>query len=387
MEPGTEGSRAFITYLGDDQESRKRLRLAVKDLIDVKGTVTSCGNRSLFERGVRAQHDAGCLAGARHACVQIVGKTNTHEFGMGATGINPWFGTPVNPYLPNCVPGGSSSGSAVSVAEGTADLAYGTDTGGSVRIPAACCGVFGLRPTHGRVSLSGVNALSPSQDTVGPLARTLPQLELAMRLLDPGLGDVTKRPWRVARVVLPEGVHVDPDIDRACDEALARHPGISEIREIPILGWQDAHHASEVIAVAESANVVAAARLEESEVGPDVRRRIETAEALDVGELVDAQRIRGSWTARLLLILQEFDFLALPTLPGPPPRCDEPDALDLTLLTRAASLAGLPALSVPVPARGPLKMASLQMIGAPRSEELLLAAARGLPAYSEGRGE
>ena len=105
--------------------------------------------------------DAACLAGAREAGARIVGRTNLHELALGVTGVNQWYGTPVNPLDPSRVPGGSSSGSAVAVATDEADVAYGSDTGGSIRIPAACCGIAGLKTTWGRIPLDGVWPLYP----------------------------------------------------------------------------------------------------------------------------------------------------------------------------------------------------------------------------------
>src|SRR5439155_16989862 len=112
-------------------------------------------------------------------------KAKLHELAFRATGVNQWFGTSVNPLDPTLVPGGSSSGSAVAVATGEADVAYGSDTGGSVRIPSACCGTAGLKTTHGRIPLDGVWPLTPSFDTVGPMARDVAGLELGMQLLEP----------------------------------------------------------------------------------------------------------------------------------------------------------------------------------------------------------
>src|SRR5690242_21836700 len=134
------------------------------------GVPTTAGCKAVAERAEPAARDAACMAGARAAGARIVGRTNLHELAFGVSGINPWFGTPVNPLDPALIPGGSSSGSAVAVATGEADVAFGSDTGGSVRVPAACCGVFGLKTTHGRISLEGVWPLAPSLDTIGPIA-------------------------------------------------------------------------------------------------------------------------------------------------------------------------------------------------------------------------
>ena len=126
-------------------------RLAVKDIVDVAGVPTTCGSKAVADAAVPAPGDAACLAGARAAGPRIVGKTNLHELAMLPIGTNPWFGTPSNPIDGDLIPGGSSSGSAVAVANGDADLALGSDTGGSIRVPSACCGTAGLKTTHGRI--------------------------------------------------------------------------------------------------------------------------------------------------------------------------------------------------------------------------------------------
>ena len=163
----------MTTFITRYETSGPGVRLAVKDLIDMEGEPTTAGCRAVAARAVPAAEDAACLAGARAAGARIVGRTNLHELALGVTGVNQWYGTPVNPLDPTRVPGGSSSGSAVAVATGEADVAYGSDTGGSVRIPAACCGTAGLKTTWGRIPLDGVWPLAPSFDTVGPMARTV----------------------------------------------------------------------------------------------------------------------------------------------------------------------------------------------------------------------
>src|SRR6478672_5798016 len=124
------------------------------------------------------------------ACARIVGKANLHELCFGATGVNPWYGTPVNPLDPARVPGGSSSGSTVAVVSGEADVGIGTDTTGSVRTPAACCGAVGLRTTFGRIPLDGIQPLAPSLDTVGPIGRDVDWCARGMALLDPEFAPV-----------------------------------------------------------------------------------------------------------------------------------------------------------------------------------------------------
>ena len=222
------------------------LRLAVKDVVDVAGVPTTAGSRLLAETEGPAEADAACLAGARAAGAAVVGKTNLVELAFGASGINPWFGTPPNPLDPSLVPGGSSSGSAVAVATGEADVAYGTDTAGSIRVPSACCGTAGLKTTFGRLPLSGVRPLSPSLDTVGPMARDVAGLVVGMALLEPGFRLRGPAPAAVGRLRLPG----DPAVDRAADGALARAGIVVVEAEDP--GWGEAWRAAELLLVAEA---------------------------------------------------------------------------------------------------------------------------------------
>src|SRR5438067_4995178 len=192
-------------------------RVAVKDLVDDEGVPTTAGSRAVERNAKPAERDAACLKGFRAAGARLMGKTNLHELAVLPLGINPWFGTPVNPLDPALVPGGSSSGSAVAVANDEADVAYGSDTGGSVRIPSACCGTAGLKTTHGRIPLDGVWPLTPSFDTVGPMARDIAGLELGMQLLEPGFAVAPAAAQRIGRVKTA----ADPIIDAAVDAALA----------------------------------------------------------------------------------------------------------------------------------------------------------------------
>src|SRR4051794_23577361 len=151
---------AFISYW-PAAPNPGELRLAVKDLIDMRGEKTTAGSQYLAENAAPARHDAELMQPARRAGVKIVGKTNLTEFALGVTGANAYYGTPINPIDRHRIPGGSSSGSAVAVANNEADVAFGSDSAGSIRIPAACCGILGLKTTFGLVSLKGVLPLSP----------------------------------------------------------------------------------------------------------------------------------------------------------------------------------------------------------------------------------
>ena len=348
-------------------------RLAVKDLIDVLGVPTTAGSQGVAERAIPALADALCLAGARAAGAVIVGKANLNELAYGASGLNEHFGTPVNPLDPDLLPGGSSSGSAVAVGAGEADIAYGSDTGGSIRVPAAYCGVAGLKTTHGRVPLGGVWPLAPSLDTVGPMARDVAGLAAGMALLEPGFA-VAGGPAVALGRLRVTGEAADPVIEAALDEALAR----SEIgvTELELSGWTDALDAVYTIMgqeAIESDGLLMSDPVSRAGLGSAVRQRL--AHAAEV-TIEDADRARGfqqDWKALFERLFQTAQLLVLPSVPFFPPPVSAGGKEAHTRLTAPVNLAGLPALALPIPAPGSALPASLQLIGPPDSEELILA--------------
>ena len=178
---------ALSSTTGAPDPNRNQLRLAVKDNIDMKGVVTTAGSEIFAKTHKPADKDAPCLAIARRRNVQIVGKTNMTEFAVSPSGMNEYFGTPVNPLKRNLIPGGSSSGNAVALASGMADVAFGTDTAGSIRVPAACCGIVGLKTTYGLVPIEGVYPVEPKHlDTVGPMGKDIAHTVQGMELLQEG---------------------------------------------------------------------------------------------------------------------------------------------------------------------------------------------------------
>jgi amidase len=360
----------FITRLS----SQGGVRLAVKDLIDVQGVPTTAGSRAVAVAAAPAERDALCMAGARAAGVAIVGKVNLHELAFGAYGVNEHFGTPVNPLDPDRVPGGSSSGSAVAVAAGEADIAYGSDTGGSIRIPAAFCGVVGLKTTHGRVSLEGVWPLAPSLDTVGPMARDVAGVAAGMALLEPGFTADAAPAVRVGRI-RPGGADVDPVIDAAVDEALEQ-TGL-KVTETELVGWVAAREACGKILGSEAVQSNLALLSDPARralLGADVLARLTGDEAITPGEVATARAWQPHWRGAMLRALSAVELLALPTVPFFPPRLADAHGPHYTVFTNPVNLAGFPALALPVPSRGRFP-ASLQLIGPPGSEALLLATA------------
>jgi amidase len=359
----------FITRL---EHATGGIRLAVKDLIDVAGVPTTAGSRAVALTANPASSDAPCLAGARSAGAAIVGKVNLHELAFGAYGVNPHFGTPVNPLDPDRVPGGSSSGSAVAVADGDADIAYGSDTGGSIRIPAAFCGVTGLKTTHGRVSLDGVWPLAPSLDTVGPMAVDVAGVAAGMTLLEPGFAVDAPPARRVGRI-RPAGIDIDSDIDTAIDVALARS-GL-EVVEVDLPGWQEARDAVGFILDAEAAQ--SNRRLLDDPVlcdllGADVRARLLNGAAVTAAQVASARAFQPTWRAAMMTALHGVDVLALPATAFYPPLLTEAAGRHYTALTNPVNLCGFPALALPVPSAQRLP-ASLQLISPPSGEALLLA--------------
>ncbi len=341
-------------------------RLAVKDAIDVAGVPTTMGCAAVADAAAPAEIDAACVATARAAGARVVGKTNLHELCYGVTGINPWYGTPVNPFDADLVPGGSSSGSAAAVGAGEADIGLGTDTGGSVRIPAACCGVAGLKTTWGRVPMQGVGPLAPTLDTVGPLARDVAGLVTGMRLLEPGFA-AAGRPGVIGRVRRPD---VDEAAESAVDAVLAAWA--VEVVDVPLEGWAAADAAFETIIAAEAyAHDRHWVQDSPGRVGDLVTARVLAGSAVTAEQLQAALAAREVWRSELDAVFDRVDLLALPTLPIPPPRLDAVGSRPpLNQLSRTFNVGGVPALALPTVDRG----TSMQLVGPSNGEELLCAA-------------
>lgn len=357
------------TFITRYEPKATGVRLAVKDLIDIAGEPTTAGCRALADLGRVAGADAACLAGARAAKAAIVGKTNLHELAFGATGKNPWYGTPVNPLDPSRVPGGSSSGSAVAVATHEADVALGTDTGGSVRVPSACCGTAGLKTTWGRVPLAGVWPLSTQFDTVGPMARDVVGLVAGMQLLEPGFRAAGSGPVRVGRLRLAGS---DPAVDKAVDRVLAESEW--DLADVTIDEWQPALGAHGSLLLADA--WVSDRELVEQHgegVSEPTTALLRAGAEVDEQALAAAREVQDRLRSRFAALFGEVELLATPTMPIFAPSIEEADDLLLVDHTMPVNLAGLPALAQPVPSTARLP-ASLQLIGPAGSEELLLAA-------------
>jgi amidase len=349
-------------------------RLAVKDCIDVEGLPTTVGCQLIAEQASPAARDAAVVAAARQAGARIVGKTNLAELCWSASGLNPWSGTPVNPADPQRIPGGSSSGSAVAVAVGEADVALGTDTGGSVRIPAACCAITGLKTTWGRVPVDGVYPLAPSMDTVGPLGADLAAVELGMHLFEPGFA-VGSCELAVGRI--RPGIDIDPMTDAAVDAALAA-AGL-RVADVAGFDFRAVNGAGNVLIDVEAYQANEHLLPQLDRLSPQMRQNMTESAAVTADERNAADQTRRQLRDWFATMLDRHPFLAMPTLAGPPPLFGE-RGMSLTVLTMPANLAGLPALALPVPG-GPAGLpASLQLIGPSGGEEQLIALGRVIEA-------
>lgn len=336
------------------------LTVAIKDTLDVAGWPTRCGTRAL-ELASPAEKHATVVQALLDGGWQVIGKTVLHELAFGVTGINEWAGTPINPQAPERIPGGSSSGSAVIVAQGAVDVALGTDTGGSVRMPAACCGVFGLKPTFGRLSREGVHPASSSLDCVGPMARDLDTLVAAMSAMDCTF--VAQMPPEQLCVGLVD-VSCDPAIEAAVRDAITRRGWKWELVTLPLLD-----RAFEAALTVINAETWAAYGHYTGQglLGADIEARLLRAAETDANALQAAESIRVAFSEQVEQLLKSYDTLVLPSLPRLPPllvdvRQGEP-VIDLTRFLRPFNLSGHPALSVPIAYPNSSIKTSLQLIG------------------------
>ncbi len=368
---------AFITVIPPDplfpQNSMQGkllygIPIAVKDLYDTKGIRTTGGSR-FFADNI-PQEDAFVVQKIKKAGAQIVGKTNTHEIALGVTNNNPHYGACKNPWDITRTPGGSSGGSAVAVATGMAMAALGTDTGGSIRIPAALCGVVGLKPTYGRVSLRGILPLSWNLDHAGPITRSVEDAALMLQVmggydeLDPTSvktlpGDYSshlKDSMKERKVALAIGNFIeaaDQEVLEAVRDAaqvLAEQGAL--ITEMNVDFLKEAALANAVMTQADGA-AFHRERLKEHPdwFGADVRLRLETGAAFTSSEYVLARRTQAEVKRRCELLLNIYDVLILPTTPISAPVLEGENALErarqLTRFTSPFNLTGLPALTVP----------------------------------------
>ena len=342
--------------------------IAVKDMYDTKGIRTTAGSR-FFADNV-PQEDAFAVQKIKKAGAQIIGKTNTHEIALGVTNNNPHYGACKNPWDITRTPGGSSGGSAVAVATGMALAALGTDTGGSIRIPAALCGVVGLKPTYGRVSLRGILPLSWNLDHAGPITRKVEDAALVLQVmggydeLDPTSvktlpGDYSshlKDSMKERKIALAVGGFIEEAdqeiLEAVCNAAQVLAKEGALITEVNVDFLREAAIANGLMTQADGA-AFHRERLKEHPdwFGADVRQRLEMGAALTSSEYALARRTQAEVKRQCEVLLNLYDILILPTTPIPAPPFEGEDAVErarqLTRFTAPFNLTGLPALTVP----------------------------------------
>ena len=344
------------------------LPLGIKDMVDVAGVTTTGGSR-FFAKNTPSE-DAAVVIRIKLSGGVILGKTSTHEVALGVTGINPHYGAVKNPWNLCCITGGSSSGSAAAVASGMCLAAIGTDTGGSIRIPAALCGVVGFKPTYGRVSTHGVIPLSWNLDHVGPITRTVRDAALMMSVMagfDPHDPESINIPvydylsqlnegsetWRIA---LAAGEFIDasdPEVLEAVNTAAMVFKELGATVEKVDMSWlMELAQANGQMTTADGA-AFHRDRLKEHPdwFGADVYQRLLTGSALSSSDYVLARRKQSEGRRRFEMFFEKYDFLLLPTTPVVASPIETMDSLksaaQLTRFTSAFNLTGLPALSVP----------------------------------------
>ena len=370
---------------GVDRGPLHGIPIAHKDLMWTKGVRTTSGSK-IFADFV-PDRDAPVVQRLAEAGAVMVGKAGLHELAYGITSDNPHFGTIRNPRNPEHSPGGSSGGSAVAVATGMAFMATGTDTGGSIRVPASFCGVAGLKPTYGLIDRSGVQPLGLSLDHVGPLARTVGDLRLA---LDAMSDSARRKPAPASisqiRIGLPENFYLTstaPEIKAAVHDAAQRAEKLG-VRVIPVrVPDIDAlNTVGLVILLSEAAAVHQTHLHRRGDFGADVLALLDEGSLIPAVDYVNAQRQRKLLLDEFHKLFNDIDCLFTPSTPITAPRIGQTEiALDgaqyntrilTTRFARGINVLGFPALSIPCGTSAEGLPIGLQMIARPFEENLLL---------------
>ena len=364
-------SNAFVTTFDlspTDSGPLDGLRFAVKDTIDVAGFKTGCGNPTWRDSHPAAVVHAVCVEQLLRAGARCVGKTISDELAFSLLGENHFYGTPLNAHAPDRVPGGSSSGSASAVACGLVDFALGTDTGGSIRVPASNCGIWGFRPSHDSVSIAGVNPLAPSFDTVGVLAQSADVLAKVGLVLLSG-APLSASKSATIHLIREAFALADADVQEALSEPLQRLREIfgGAVRESSLqeLVADDAGHS--FATWAETFCVIQWAEIESClgawiasagpEFGPEIAASFQLMEQLDRRRVAEAVRRREQYFRSLDQFLGPDDLLCIPTTPALAPRKGDPPRRSSrgsgyyprTLsLTSVGGMGRLPQVSLPI---------------------------------------
>jgi amidase len=384
----TTSLNAFCAHADITRDCRRRgiasgLSFALKDVFDVEGVTACAGNPDWLRTHRAATQTAPAVAKLLDAGASLRGLTITDELTLGLSGENFHYGTPTNPASPDRVPGGSSCGSAAAVAGELVDFALGTDTGGSVRVPASYCGIFGFRPTHGRVTNIGVVPLAPSFDTVGWFARDAKVLRRVGEIL---LEDLSE-PTPIRRVLIVENLFRDMDAGAAQSirECLRDILDDSSIECADLPNFPD-----DSITLADLYRTISGHEewvvhgqwitQHEPTFGPQVAERFRNAAKVTLAQRDEAERIRRTLSKTVHDLLKDGTILCTPTTPDVAPlrgHADIPEVrLPLLRLTALAGLAGLPAISVPLWKCDDIPLGVSFIAGPDRDEDLLALTAK-----------
>jgi aspartyl-tRNA(Asn)/glutamyl-tRNA(Gln) amidotransferase subunit A len=407
--------RAFITVTGEQALEQARqadrelaqgrdrgpfhgIPVALKDLFATRGVRTTAGSR-VYENFVPAIN-ATVVERLLAAGAVLLGKLNMHELAYGITSANPHFGAVCNPWNLEHSPGGSSGGSGAAVAAQMVFMAMGTDTGGSIRIPASFCGTVGLKPTYGRVSRHGVLPLGFSQDHMGPLARSVRDAALALNAIaghDPMDPTCSRRPVvdyvpdedcaiRGVRIGFPDGFffdRLDRDVESAVRGAIARAESLGAVvTQVRLPDMEALNAIARIVLLAEASAVAEQYPQDRGLYGADVRALLDQGRLVPATDYINAQRLRRQMRREFDKVWKEVDCLITPATPIPSPRAgdttvrlggrEEDVRLAATRLVRGMNALGFPALSLPCGLSAAGLPVGMQIIGPAFEEALLL---------------
>jgi amidase len=329
---------------------------AVKDMYDIAGYRTGGGSPDWLAAGTQAASSAAAVRRVLDAGATIIGKTICDEFFFSVTGANAHYGTPVNPRAPGRMPGGSSSGSAAATAAGACDFALGSDTGGSARVPASFCGVYGIRPTHGRVHLSGAMAMAPSFDVAGWFANGPGVFRRVGHVLLEGASN----PARIEALIALEDAFEQADaaaaalLRSALDAMAADLPTPKGVRVAPegLDPWRECFRVIQGFEIWGMYGEFIEQR--HPRLGPGVRERFAFAAKVSQRDAEEARRIKARARDQVRKLAKPGTILALPTAPGIAPRVDvsaetlESFRANVMRITCIAGLSGLPQVTIPI---------------------------------------
>jgi aspartyl-tRNA(Asn)/glutamyl-tRNA(Gln) amidotransferase subunit A len=370
---------------GIDRGPMHGIPIAHKDLVYTKGVRTTGGSKIL--KDFVPDYDADIAISLDRAGAVLVGKTNLHEFAYGITSTNPHFGAVRNPWDTERIPGGSSGGSGVAIAAGILPMATGTDTGGSIRIPASFCGITGLKPTFGLISKRGVMPLGWTMDHMGPMTKTVRDCAVAFHAMGGSAAVPAKNAdIRGLRIGLPSNYYFDAldlevseSVRTAVQTAAALGARIVDIK-VPDIGALNI--VGRMLLLAEATSVHQEHLNRRADIGADVLTLLDQGRLIRAADYVDAQRLRRIYCREFSKLWSEVDCIFTPTTPTPAPKIgqmtmpvgtqEEDVRLATTRPMRAINVLGIPALAIPCGFTKAGLPIGLQILGAPRAEETIL---------------